>query len=198
MAVRRKTQLLNLVNRTTRELNCTWDGIPYKIRPGYVAIDKDGTVVDVQIDAKGQIQKGVRIVPAKATRDRRGNIIAFLPDLEAEKEALPFFEQFEYAVARAACLQNKRNQTENPHDPREFESLCGVLEWENEIEHCEQFEDGEALDRSQMASDLQHTRKIGINMRSKTAKGRRRFKIEAYGGGSGNPTGMHVPNHPGR
>jgi hypothetical protein len=203
MGVRRKTQLLNLVNRTTKVLGTTWDGIPYKVYPGYIAVDADGKTVDLQVDEKGRILafrgdepvKVFRVLPAKALRDRRGEVISFEPN--EEPGALPYYEQFEWSVARAACLQNKRNHTENPNDPREFESLCGVLEWDNDTDHVEQLE-GEALDRSQLPAHLQQTQRIGQNFRSKKAKGRRRFNIEQYGGGSGNPTGAHIPDHVGR
>jgi len=210
MAVRRKTQLLNLVNRTTRIVSATWDGIPYKIHPGYLALDEDGNKVFLDWDDRGkQIafrgddphdRKPVtkfRVVAAKAIRDRRGEVVSFVPN--EEKDALPYYEQFEYAVARAACLQNKRNQTEDPGDPRIFESLCGVLEWDNDTDHCEQIE-GEALDRSQLPPHLQQTQRIGQNFKRGGSKRRRRFNIEQYGGGVGNPTGMYIPDghQPGR
>jgi hypothetical protein len=208
MSVRRKTQLLNVVNRTTRILQATWDGIPYRVYPGYVAIDDNGQKVFLEYGERGKLLayrderdrapvSKFTVLPAKAIRDRRGEVIQFLPN--EEKDALPYYEQFEWAVARAACLQNKRNQTEDPMDPRIFESLCGVLEWDNDIDHCEQV-DGEALDRSLLAPHLQNVQRIGQPHRAKGVKRRRRFNIENYGGGAGNPTGMHIPDgyQPGR
>jgi len=204
MAVRRKTQLLNLVNRTTKMRTATWDGIPYRIYPGYLAIDEKGDPVTLDVDSRGKLIASTtdardpkpvtkfKVLPAKAIRDRRGEVIQFVPN--EEENALPYYEQFEWAVARAACLQNKRNTTEDPGDPRVFESLCGVLEWENDIEHAEQLE-GEALDRSLLPEHLQNPTRIGRDTRTKAGRKRRRFNIEQYGGGAGNPTGAYIPGH---
>lgn len=190
MATRRRAHLVNVVNRTTKPLGATRDGIPYVLHPGYIAVDKDG--IRVELEENTAIPRGVRVVPAKAVKDRRGNVISFQPVLDATEDTLPYFEQFEWAVARAACLQNKRTGTENSQDPREFESLCGVLEWENDIEHCEQA-DGEMFDQSTLPDDARNRRKIG-QPKGKRSKKSRRFHIEQYGGGYGNPTGMYIPD----
>ncbi len=78
-----------------------------------------------------------------------GTITGAGPNGEVATEALPFF------AAERAIRQNPVMGTNDPYNPRAFESLVAVPDWGQDYSHREQSDAVELLDRSQLPVDAQ-------------------------------------------
>lgn len=82
-----------------------------------------------------------------------------------------------YFAAEMVKRQNPRMGTEDPTDPRDFESLVGIIEWKDDISHIEQSESLERLDRELMDDEAQTAKVI------RTTSGKKRDKLRRKGKG---------------
>lgn len=140
-----------IVNRTTRDLDGTFNGQPLVIPAGYREETRNKTkrvkletpAGEEQRYADELVLKDGKPVPetviVRAT-DKNGQPIGvFLPDYAGEM------------VKR----QNVLMGSEDPENPRDVEYLLGCEAWGDDISHLEQSDAVERLDRSLMADDAQ-------------------------------------------
>lgn len=130
-----RTKFVHIINRTTEPLDCMFDGVPAVVPPGYKFIpDPDGA-----LDDKGQ-EKGT-IVGA----GRDGEPLAYT-----------------CTVHEAECYKRQHpvmgTQNPNSTDANDTDYLLGVEAWGDDIDHVEQSDAIELIDRSQLPEDRQNIR----------------------------------------
>lgn len=102
--------------------------------------------------------------------------------------------QLPYFAAELAKRQLPNMGTEDPENPREFESLIGVIEWNDDIDYLEPSDADERIDRDLLDDEAQTAKKIRTSAGRKAAKlakrgkGGRRFSDEKLR----NPTGIRA------
>lgn len=95
----------------------------------------------------------------------------------AGRDGAPLSFSVPYFAAEMCKRQNPVMGTEDPTNPAEFESLLGVIEWNDPIDHIEQSDAPERLDRELLDEEAQEAKPI------KTAAGRRMAKLKKRGKG---------------
>ena len=134
-----RARLVQIVNRTTLPLDCMFDGIPEVIKPGYVFQPNGET------DANGR---------------ELGDVVPAGADGKPSKDGEPYGHSC--TVHEAECYKRQHpimgTQDPNSTDSRDTEYLLGVEAWGDEIDHVEQSDAIELLDRSQLPDDRQNIR----------------------------------------
>lgn len=137
-------KMVSVVNRTTSPLDAMFDGQPIVVPPGYKAVT----------EGEG--------------KDAKTRIVGNGPADTVLSYALPMF------AAEMVKRQNPRLGTEDPTNPADFESLIGVIEWDDEIDHIEQSDAQERMDRSLLDDEAQSATTIRKRSATKRKKGGRR------------------------
>jgi hypothetical protein len=70
--------------------------------------------------------------------------------------------------------QNPVMGTEDPENPRDFESLVGIIEWGDDIDHKEQSAVEERLDRELMNDTAQTAKNVMTNSGRKSARAKKK------------------------
>jgi len=142
-------KMVSAVNRTLKPLDAMYDGQPVVLVPGYLQIDeeKDG----------------------KPTG--RKQVIGAGPGGAVKVNPLPYF------AAEMVKRQNPIMGTEDPENPRDFESLIGIVEWGDDIDYCEQSSAEERLDRSLMDDTAQKA----VNVMTRSGRKAKRLKKKRRG-----------------
>lgn len=100
-----------------------------------------------------------------------GKVVGAGPSGTVRSNPLPYF------AAEMIKRQNPVMGTEDPLDPRDFESLIGIVEWDDPIDHLEQSDAIERLDRELMSEEAQTATPMltaaGRKSKKKTRGGRR-------------------------
>lgn len=111
------------------------------------------------------------ILLAGYKRGAEGKIVGAGPGESVLTNPLPYF------AAEMVKRQNPLMGTEDPTNPREFESLVGIVEWDDDIEHIEQSDATERLDRELLDDEAQTAKQI------RTSAGKKADKIKKRGKG---------------
>ncbi len=100
--------------------------------------------------------------------DANAAIVGAGPGGSVRGNPLPYF------AAEMVKRQNPRMGTEDPTDPRDFESLVGILEWDDDVSHIEQSAAVERLDRELLDDEAQTAKSIRTSSGRKLEKARKR------------------------
>jgi hypothetical protein len=141
-------RMVTCVNRTTRPLDAMFDGQPVVIPAGYKVLE--------ETDDKGKVTK---------------RVIGAGPNESVLTYALPYF------AAEMVKRQNPMMGTEDPSNPADFESLIAIVEWKDDVDHIEQSDAVERLDRDMLDDEAQTAKPL------QTAAGRRMAKLKKRGKG---------------
>lgn len=188
MRQERRPRFVRIVNRTTKELFCMDDGMPEVIAPGYKAVPV--------LDEKGKPK----------TQKVKGQTLPVVEIVGANPDGTPFAQVVEYYAAERYKRQHPIMGTANPNsvDARDTDYLLGVLEWDDDIEHQEQSDSVELIDRSMLDDDKQVVKVLRLAGRKaiptsvvldrQEKANRRRIADSRYNNGQGNPFGMETRN----
>src|SRR5262252_9280221 len=144
-----RTRFVHIVNRTTGPLDCTWDGVPIVLAPGYKRVQEpvmDPAHPDLQkLDKNKNPMFTEKFVPV----DEHGN------EVEGPN---PPGQYVEYYEAEGCKRQHPIMGTSDPNsaDARDGEFLVGVVEWGDDIDHVEQSDAIENINRSLLSEDRQN------------------------------------------
>lgn len=102
--------------------------------------------------------------------DEKGkkSIIGAGPAGSVRTNPLPYF------AAEMVKRQNPVMGTEDPENPKDFESLVGIVEWGDDIDHIEQSAAEERLDRGLMDDTAQTAKNIMTSAGRKSKRGKRK------------------------
>ncbi len=141
-----RTRLVHIVNRTTRPLDCMFDGAPEVIPPGYVEVRSRVPKLD---------KNGKEILDTKTGETV---LLDHVEIVGAGPNGEPLAYQVEYAAAEAYIRQHPIMGTSDPTsvDARDTDYLLGVVAWGQEISHAEQSDVIELIDRSRLGDDRQN------------------------------------------
>jgi len=184
MSFARNIKIVHVLNRTTKPIECTWDGFPYVIPPGFTE-----TVIEVErpkVNAKGNpiIDNETKEAVLETVTERR--IVG------AGRHGDVFLYPMPYFAAEAAMRQNPKMGTLNHLNPNDFEPLVCVPEWGHPIEHTEQDLDAvELVSRKDMDPERQNVKHQYV---PGTRRSPQKNRYAMYGGrqslGHNNPFGL--------
>ena len=141
-----RIRLVHVVNRTCAPLDCMFDGVPDVVPAGYKRVEKP------RVDAKGElVMKG-------------GKPVVDVEFVGAGPNGEPLSYPVEYAAAEAYKRQHPIMGTSDPTsvDAKDTDYLLGIVEWEDDIDHAEQSDAIELIDRSMLGDDRQDIRAIRV------------------------------------
>lgn len=187
MSFARNIKIVHVVNRTTKQLEATWDGYTYLIPPGFKVIED--AVEQPKLNAKGNPMLDAETKEPILETVKVQRIVGNTAHEEVFRYPMPYF------AAEAAMRQNPKLGTLNHLNPNDFEPLICVPEWGHPIVHTEQNTDAiELLDRDHMDPERRNvTHQFVPGSRRSTQKTSR---YSMYGGrqslGHSNPFGMEM------
>lgn len=142
-----RTRLVQIVNRTTKPLDCMFDGVPEVIPPGYkiVMVEKK--------DANGKV-----LLEKNGDEKMVAWVVGAAPNGE------PLRHTVEYSAAEAYVRQHPVMGTQDPLsvDARDTDYLLGVEAWGHDIDHLEQSDAIELIDRDLLPEDRRHVKAVDV------------------------------------
>lgn len=141
----RRPQFVKLVNRTTKPLECMYDGIIEVIEPGYKTVEV--------LDDKGKPK----------TKKVKGHVLPVVQIVGTGEHDEPGFQMVEYFAAEKYIQQHPINGTMRGAAPRLTQYLLGCERFGLDIDHVEQSDAIELLDRSQLGDDQQTVRVLRLS-----------------------------------
>lgn len=115
-------------------------------------------------------------------KEGKQKVVGAGPGESVVTNALPYF------AAEMVKRQNPLMGSEDPENPREFESLVGIMEWGDDITHLEQSDKMERIDREMLDDEAQTARAI------RTSSGRKADKLKKRGKGGRRFTDPQLKN----
>lgn len=108
------------------------------------------------------------VIPAGYKIAEDGSVVGTGPGGEPLTFPLPYF------AAEMVKRQNPQMGTEDPGNPRDFECLIGIKEWDDDISHIEQSDAIERLDRELMDDEAQTAKPRETSMGRKRARDKKK------------------------
>lgn len=146
-----RTRFVDVVNRSTKPLDCMFDGVPEVIPPGYKVI----TTQVAKTNRKGEPIKGDDGQPVMEDRE---TVVG------AGLNGDPLSYRVDYAAAEAYIRQHPIMGTADPNsvDARDTDYLLAVPAWEDDYSHAEQSTAIELIDRSLLPEDRQTVKTVDV------------------------------------
>jgi hypothetical protein len=141
-----RTRLVQIVNRTTGPLDCMFDGVPEVIPAGY----KRALVPKLNANGDAIVKDGQAVMVEEI--------------VGAGRDGEPLEHTVEFSAAEAYIRQHPIMGTADPAsvDARDTDYLLGVEAWGHDIDHQEQSNSRELIDRSLLPDDRQNIKFVNV------------------------------------